>query len=306
MRGCGCCSVPSRPTGPLPRSSLLLAAGTAPGQAAASSGPGLSARCSFCLGPRQGKAPEAAPSPATCHHRHCHPMPRIHGAAQLLQLREAKGEAAAPVGRPGAGGDPTSTAGLGTERGDATHVHQQLVQVPVSHRLLLLLRELLHADVEAKVQPCQLLLHLPHVLQLLKGALLPCARGWEPSQPASAAPTPPGPQPLTESLQLARVEVAEEAEQPPLHLAHVGDLSEEAVLQRSPPCRPRATCPHSLLARPAQNTQVVAPPDPPWPPSSRGGRRDRGSPTPALTAGAWRAAGPRAGRAAAARRTRSC
>lgn len=136
----------------------------------------------------------------------------------------------------------------------------------------------------------------------------PAPTGGSRHSPTSAAPTPPrGPQPLTESLQLARVEVAEEAEQPPLHLAHVGDLSEEAVLQRSPPCRPRATCPHSLLARPAQNTQLVAPPDPPLTPQHpRAPQGPRVPPPPALTAGAWRAAGLRAVQAVAARRTRSC
>lgn len=52
-------------------------------------------------------------------------------------------------------------------------ISQQLIQVPVSHSLLLVLRELLHVDVQAEMQARQLLLHLPHVLQLLEGALLP-------------------------------------------------------------------------------------------------------------------------------------
>lgn len=75
--------------------------------------------------------------------------------------------------------------------------------------------------------------------------------------------SPPTPLPLTKGLQLSRVEVAEEAEQPSLHLADVGNISEEAVLQRGPPRRPRASRPPPLLARPARGgTEKLTSPEP--------------------------------------------
>lgn len=74
----------------------------------------------------------------------------------------------------------------GTKASSLTYIAKQLVQVSVSHRLLLLLRQppsdsilfflllfLLPTHIQAEVKPGQLLLHLPHVLQLLKGAFLP-------------------------------------------------------------------------------------------------------------------------------------
>lgn len=58
------------------------------------------------------------------------------------------------------------------------YVAQQVLQVVVGGALLLVLGQLLHVAVQAEVQPSQLLLHLPHVLQLLEGAHLP----WKPDE----------------------------------------------------------------------------------------------------------------------------
>lgn len=52
------------------------------------------------------------------------------------------------------------------------YVTEQVLQVVVGGTLPLVLRKLLHVAVEAEVQSGQLLLHLTHMLQLLKGAHL--------------------------------------------------------------------------------------------------------------------------------------
>lgn len=99
----------------------------------------------------------------------------------------------------------------------------------------------------------------------------PCA----PTRAVPVPPAPPGSRPLTKGLQLARVEVAEQAEQPALHLTDVGHLGEEAVLQWGPP---RCPGPHPLLACPAWRTRTMTPPD--HPPSSRETTRVGLSPHP--------------------------
>lgn len=50
------------------------------------------------------------------------------------------------------------------------YIRKQVFQVVVRGAFPLVLRELLHVAVQAEVQSGQLLLHLPHVLQLLKRA----------------------------------------------------------------------------------------------------------------------------------------
>lgn len=50
------------------------------------------------------------------------------------------------------------------------YIAEQVFQVVVGGTLPLVLRKLLHMAVEAEVQSRQLLLHLTHVFQLLKGA----------------------------------------------------------------------------------------------------------------------------------------
>lgn len=144
------------------------------------------------------------------HHHHCrhhcpHPAPGP-GYMELLSSsscgRQRQRLRRRQQGSRGRWGSRLWQPGLarGRERGHDAHVCQQLVQVPVGRRLLLLLRELLHADVEAEVEPRQLLLHLPHVLQLLEGALLPCTHGWEPSRPTSpGSPQVPSPLPRSPS-----------------------------------------------------------------------------------------------------------
>lgn len=52
------------------------------------------------------------------------------------------------------------------------HVQEQLVHVGVAGRLPLVLGHFIHLAVEVKVQTGQLLLHLPHVLHLIYGALV--------------------------------------------------------------------------------------------------------------------------------------
>lgn len=52
------------------------------------------------------------------------------------------------------------------------YVAEQVLQVVVRGTLPLVLRKFLHVTVKAEVQTSQLLLHLAHVFQLLKGAHL--------------------------------------------------------------------------------------------------------------------------------------
>ena len=66
-----------------------------------------------------------------------------------------------------------------SDGGGGAYVAEQVLQVVVRGALPLVLGQLLHVAVEAEVQPRQLLLHLTHVLQLLKGAHLAWTQGAE-------------------------------------------------------------------------------------------------------------------------------
>lgn len=69
--------------------------------------------------------------------------------------------------------ESTAVVASGCDFLAAAYVTEQVFQVVVGGALALVLGELLHVAVETEVQPRQLLLHLPHVLQLLEGAHLP-------------------------------------------------------------------------------------------------------------------------------------
>lgn len=99
-----------------------------------------------------------------------------------------------------------STLGVpgSTTASSMTHIAKQLVQVAVSHCLLLLLRQafcdpillfflvlFLPTHIQAEVQSGQLLLHLPNMLQLLEGTFLPWTTLEFRRQPGTLTPACP-------------------------------------------------------------------------------------------------------------------